>query len=77
MPKFGILRQNLQPFEKVIIGNTSDQVLDGVEATVVGRAFGDEECMFYILLLEDGYLYNHWPAITLSEACIARKNQET
>lgn len=66
---FGVLKQDLEVDQKVIIGRTSDSNLDGQTGVILGKTF-DDICDSYIIFLEKPY--NGQKAINLTEACISR-----
>jgi hypothetical protein len=65
---FGKLKQNFRVDQRVVIGRTNDDSLDGLTGTIVGISIKDSICDFYIILLDQPY--NGWKAITLIESCI-------
>lgn len=68
---FGVLKQNLEVDERVIIGRTSDNSLDGTSGTILGKS-ADHVCDHYIILLDEPYLGQK--AINITEACICKIN---
>lgn len=64
---FGVLKQNLATDQRVVIGRTTDPVLDGMGGTVLGKT-SDNVCDTYIVLLDQPYLGQK--AINITEACI-------
>ncbi len=66
---FGVLKQNLEVNQRVIIGSTSDSNLEGQTGVILGKTF-DDIFDSYIILLEKPY--NGQKAINLTEACISR-----
>ncbi len=64
---FGVLKQNLEVDQLVVIGRTGDNDMDGRVGTILGKTF-DNVCDSYIVLLDEPYCGQK--AINLTEACI-------
>lgn len=64
---FGVLKQNLDTDQRVVIGRTTDPVLDGMGGVILGKST-DNVCDTYIVLLDRPYMGQK--AINLTEACI-------
>lgn len=66
---FGQLKQNFEIDQKVIIGRTTDENLDGQTGTIVGKSFNNI-CDFYIVLLDIPYP-DGTKAINMIESCLS------
>ena len=69
---FGKIGQNFQMKDRVVIGNTTQEGLDGATGIIGGVSFEGYGASFYIVLLDEPLPYNGWLAISMTEACLAR-----
>ena len=66
--EFGNRKQNLSVDQRVVLGRTSSEDMDGATGTILGKSYDDSFIDSYIVLLD--VPLNGQKAISLIEGCI-------